>query len=390
MIINLQPLIRFCFLATLFLYPFCFFNHNLFLIPQLGFVTAVIMQRVFRQEIMRVTPLSALIILLTLLVCITPLFIKQLHEGAESFLFPIKLTLNFLTVSVVMLCGQDLINEKDIKTLKSFRNTYLLICLLTYFFIASYEQIGITLLSFIKNPNSSRLYSLADPLNSVFITKNITAMYMISLFAYDLFLSSFFHKKFLARDWLLYGFFILLFFSRQSLLAYIVLGIVYYFFYANNLKKIIGFVASAVIGLLFFWTLFDLSSKHDGANQRIDLYNLFFEQAENFFFFGMGLDGMEKTIRAAGIDIDNYHLFFMNQMGIYGFFHMFAFNLLLILILFYIPQNYRKYSVFLMIAYWSNVMFQTFGYEFQNLWLFMIMVSIKKAVSFPPLCINRT
>lgn len=336
------------------------------------------MRRLFKQETLTVTPLSAIIISFTLFVCITPLFIQQFHEGTEFSLFPLKLILNFLTVSVVMLCGQDLINEKDIKTLKIFRNIYLLICLYMYFFIASYEQIGITLFSFVKNPNSSQLYRLADPLNSVFINKNITALYMISLFAYDLFLTSFFHKKFLARDWILYGLFILLFFSRQSLLAYLILGVVYYFFYANFIKKIVGIVMSVSMGVLFFWGLFDLSSKHDGANQRVALYNLFFEQAGDFFLFGMGMEKMENSIQIAGIDTNNYHLFFMNQMGIYGFFHMLSFNILLFLILFYIPTNYRKYSIFLMLAYWTNVMFQTFGYEFQNLWLFMIMASIRK------------
>lgn len=375
MTINLDKLIRFFFLSTLFLYPFIFFNHTLFLIPQFLFSILLLSSKKIRSEQVSLSPLSVIAFIFIIFISIAPFFINEFHEEKSGLLFPVKLAINFFTIAAIILAKKSFIQEKDIEVMKKFRTIFLLLSLSAYLFVSSSAQITTTIFLFLKKSNSTLLYQLAEPLNYLFLTKNITAAFMASLFAYYLFLCTYFKRNVLFRDWVLFWLLIALFFSRQSLITYLALVGSYYFFYANLTKKMIGFVAVLVCALLICLTFFDFSNTNDGASERVQLYQMFFKNINQFFFFGLGQEGMDLSIKNEGILIDNYHMFFMNQIGAFGIFHTVAFNSFLILTLFYVPRDYKKYTIFLVVAYWSNVLFQTFGYEFQNLWLAMVIIS---------------
>ena len=70
-------------------------------------------------------------------------------------------------------------------------------------------------------------------------------------------------------------------------------------------------------------------------------------------------------------EVGNFHMFFMNQIGLYGVFHFIFFNILLFLIY---KKNNTTSKIYLIAAYILNVLFQTYGYEYGNLFLFMIMM----------------
>jgi hypothetical protein len=92
------------------------------------------------------------------------------------------------------------------------------------------------------------------------------------------------------------------------------------------------------------------------------------QHAGSFFVTGQGLHGLNESL--SPLEIDNYHMFFMNQIGAYGVVHCLAFNLFLIILMMRIePARY----VWLLIApYWLNVCFQTYGYEYGNLFLLVV------------------
>jgi hypothetical protein len=67
------------------------------------------------------------------------------------------------------------------------------------------------------------------------------------------------------------------------------------------------------------------------------------------------------------IGIDNFHMFFMNQIGAYGLVHFIAFSTFCLTCIF--SSSSSRYRWVLVAGYYLNVLFQTYGYEYGNLFL---------------------
>jgi len=223
--------------------------------------------------------------------------------------------------------------------------------------------------------NSSVLYGSTDSLSEFFLTKNISSMYFIALYSYFLFLKKYFSKSFSLFEFVLFVLLIGLFFSRQAYLSFFILTYIYFLY--SNIKfkyKILLSIISIIIFLSIIFLIFDFHSANDGASQRLELWYYFFNNRKIDYLFGNGVIEMNNYLINT-IGIDNYHMFFMNQIGTYGLIFFIAYNIFLIII-FFNAYKTSKFTIFLILAYFLNVLFQTHGYEFQNLFLLMISVSV--------------
>jgi hypothetical protein len=218
---------------------------------------------------------------------------------------------------------------------------------------------------------STRLYEIAEPLTPVFLTKNIVAMYFIAIFGAFLYFRRRAGKSVTLAEKAGFVALVVLLFSRQGILAVALLLPLDYFL---GRKKKIRWGAVAVIAVTalvaggFLALAFDFNSPEDGAATRLDLWRTFFVHWADFGYTGLGVHQLNASLDY--LDIDNYHMFFMNQIAAYGIIHTVAFNLLLALIAL---RSLPKKMCWLLIApYLLNVSFQTYGYEYGNLFLFCI------------------
>src|SRR5262249_15800741 len=155
-------------------------------------------------------------------------------------------------------------------------------------------------------------------------------------------------------------------FSRQAFLSVVVVLAVDHFLSKDRAPRrwavVMVLVAGLIIGLFLAYA-FDFSSQEDGATTRLELWRVFFSNWTMFGALGLGTHQMNASLDY--LDIDNYHMFFMNQIAAYGLVHCLAFNLILCIVTFHsLP---RRFCWFLILPFWLNVCFQTFGYEFGNL-----------------------
>lgn len=216
------------------------------------------------------------------------------------------------------------------------------------------------------------LYQIAEPTSKIFLTKNISAMYMVALFGSFLFLKWHFDQSVKILHIAVFIVLIALFFSRQAILAAAVLLVAYNLtFTQSRTIKLLTITISLLLGIAFFATFFDLSGSQDGASQRLLLWAHFFANVGKFFTFGLGQERLADMLNSS-IGIDNYHMFFMNQIANYGFVHFVVFSYITLMLSFKAVLRNTKY-IFLVFPYFLNVMFQTFGYEYQNLFLFVIL-----------------
>jgi len=212
---------------------------------------------------------------------------------------------------------------------------------------------------------STRLYELAEPLAPIFLTKNIVAMYVVAMFGSFLYFRRRAAIPVTLMEKTLFFLLILLLFSRQAILSGVLLLAFDYFLKRGRQPMRWAFVvilitALAVGSFLMF--------AFDGASTRLDLWRVFFRHWTNYSFLGLGVHELNGSL--VHLDIDNYHMFFMNQIAAYGVIHCVTFNLLLTIIA--LRCQPRRTCWLLIVPYWLNVCFQTYGYEYGNLFLFCI------------------
>jgi hypothetical protein len=140
-----------------------------------------------------------------------------------------------------------------------------------------------------------------------------------------------------------------------------------------------------LICLALWHSLVDLSNSSDGANSRLILWQHFSSHYHDFLVFGMGLHNLKSMLLE--LNIDNYHMFFMNQIAAYGLMHCIAFNAVLIVVV--LRSGFRRSNCLLFCALLLNICFQTYGYEYQNLFLFCIAANMRKPPSHNG-CVNDT
>ncbi|EIC86649.1 hypothetical protein [Serratia sp. M24T3] len=362
---KLGNMAHFFFILSILLYPITLANHTLYVIPQvlmLGISVANLNKRLYFADY---TAFFCGIIAFSIPIVV------ELTAQSTNFELASKLFVN--VVSIIVIAGDERIKFST-KTLRHIR--YILVIWFVVIVLLYLSQ-GITSLASLavvldsgSNIDSSKLYNFAEPLHETFLTKNISAMFVVSVFSFYIYVAYRLDKKVSFLEFILFFVVSTAFLSRQSILTIITLYGFYRFVIAGYANKVIVITMSAALGMLFFTTFFNLQNTNDGANQRLDLWRYFFNHFQDFFYLGNGVDQL-NTILRANLDIDNFHMFFMNQIGAYGIFHFIAFSLFLIFI--YNHVGDKKGRVFLVVGYFLNVCFQTYGYEYGNLFLFMVM-----------------
>jgi hypothetical protein len=196
-------------------------------------------------------------------------------------------------------------------------------------------------------------------------------MYIVAVFGAFLYFKRRGGESVTLAERALFSALILSLFSRQGILSVaLLLALDYFMTREKRVKRwaLIGFVITALVVGSFIAFAFDFSNPEDGAAARLELWKTFFTHWTSYAFVGLGVHKLNESLEH--LDIDNYHMFFMNQIAAYGIIHCLAFNALLTIItLRSLPKRIR----WLVIApYWLNVCFQTYGYEYGNLFLYCI------------------
>jgi hypothetical protein len=357
------------FLCTLFLYPFSAADHTLYIIPQILLLgTGLIL---LPQSAVSNATLMKLAACGLAIVSSSTAILREALADKSEFLEPVKLLINLSTVLLFLFLGPVFDSLTCAKWLKRFAMIWLLIVIVAYVYSRASMWQLLALLLEPEGVTSTRLYELAEPLAPIFLTKNIMAMYIVAIFGVFLYFCrrAAVHVTLLEKA----TFFVLivLFFSRQAILSAVLLIALDYFLAREKRVGRWALVVVLVTALLvggFLSFAFDFTSQEDGATARLELWRDFLAHWNRYAFAGLGVHQLNASLEH--LDIDNYHMFFMNQIAAYGIIHCLAFNLLLTLIaLWSLPKTIR----WLLIApYWLNVCFQTYGYEYGNLLLFCV------------------
>lgn len=350
---------------SLFLYPFAAFSHVLYLIPQALLTLVVLWNSKINLNSNRL-----LILFFGFIAFAVPALVEFSVVNISHDLY-LKLVVNSLTIFALAISPGFFISEGLLKKIRLAVYAWLSVIFLAYalngvsgLMVVFYGFAGGEALS------SSNLYGAATPLAEIFLTKNISAMFMVAVFALYIYLSVNFNKK--VSNTLIFFFFILImsFLSRQGLMGFLAIFFIYKYKSFRKMGKSLTVIVAITAVAYIFKKLFDLSSSEDGASERLLLWKYFFNNYDEFFLTGLSQNILSSTL-ISNVGIDNFHMFFMNQIGAYGVFHFIAFSFFLILI--YITGNGR-FKIILVAAYFMNVLFQTFGYEFGNLFLFMVIL----------------
>lgn len=358
------------FLCTLFLYPFIGVDHTLYLIPQLLLVGIGLAQlpqfAAPTSSVMKVAVCGLAIVAGSI-----PIFRELLADQSE-YLEPIKLSINLATVLLFLFLVPVFDPLVCAKWLKRFAIIWLLIVVYAYLHTDTSTWQLLLMLIGPEGITSAHLYEIAEPLAPIFLTKNIMAMYVVAIFGVFLYFRQRAGERVTLIDKSLFFLLIVALFSRQGILSGILLVAI------NSLVMrrgpsvrrwaVIVMIVTVLIVGIFFAFAFNLNSQEDGATTRLELWRLFFSNWNRYVFEGLGVHQLNASLEH--LSIDNYHMFFMNQIAAYGLIHCLAFNsLLLVISLWCAPRRIRW---FLIAPYWLNVCFQTYGYEYGNLLLYCI------------------
>jgi hypothetical protein len=357
------------FLCTLFLYPFAAAGHTLYMVPQalLLALGLIVLPKAAAPNAML---MKVAVCALAFVSSSTAIFREVLADRSE-FLEPVKLLINLSTVLLFLFLQPTFDPASCAKWLKRFAVLWLLIVVGAYIHAGTSSFEMLLLLLRPEGVTSTRLYEIAEPLAPIFLTKNIVAMYVVALFGAFLYFKRCAREPVTLLERALFSLLVLSLFSRQGILsAALLLALDYFLTREKKLKRwvFIGFVITALVIGSFIAFAFDFSNPEDGAAARLDLWRVFFTHWTSYAFVGLGVHQLNASLEH--LDIDNYHMFFMNQVAAYGIVHCIAFNALLTIItLRSLPKKIR----WLVIApYWLNVCFQTYGYEYGNLFLYCI------------------
>jgi hypothetical protein len=368
------------FLLTLFLYPFSALAHSLYLIPQLLLVTIGALY-VVEGCIAGPAATKVSVVMLAMLSCSIAI-LRESVASQPQFLEAIKLLINLSNVSLLLFVAPVFDAEVCAIWLRRFAMVWLAIVLVIYARdSASTGQLLLTLLQ-PEGLTSTHLYEIAEPLAAIFLTKNIVAMYVVAVFGNFLYFRHCAHKPASIIDKMLFMILIAVLFSRQAIMAGIVVfGLDSLLGREKHARRwaIIVVVLTALVVGIFFAFAFDLNSQQDGATTRLELWDYFLSNWSRFAITGLGIEGLNRSLEH--LNIDNFHMFFMNQIAAYGLAHFLAFNALLLTISW---RAFPKKVKWLLLApYWLNVLFQTYGYEYGNLFLFCIAANSWNVATIP-------
>jgi hypothetical protein len=355
---------------SLITYPLAIASHVVYLLPQALLLGLAAISIALQRESTKKDSVLFLLTVFAIFSLAPVLAIESLAQNS-NYLMASKLAVNLLLLVVLYWSGIHLhpLSLKNI--IPAFLvATSVSVCYLYYRNGLSVADV-MSVINADSGLQSSSLYGLASPLEDVFLTKNISAMFYVSLFGFYLYAVRASGSKLSKPIAILFLFCISLFFSRQAIVAYFIL-IAAYAALAGGTARYVVITASIAALLYIFLKLFDLSSQQDGAGERLLLWSYFFQNWQNFILTGLGLNELNDLLMGV-IGIDNFHMFFMNQIGAYGLLHFIAFTAFCCVIF----RNVIKQPpiAFLLLAYYINVAFQTYGYEFGNVFLFIFALN---------------
>lgn len=363
------------FIFSIFFYPFIAASHSIYLGPQLLLcvVSSVKLLRKKNKAEAFGNSQSYLLYLSLIFFVLWSSSVETLTDD-PYYDFPLKMALNTVTIALVANANIKLDFRKIVTALPYMAFLWLST---TVFVYSSSDNLAASLLGlFVTDSlNSSDLYGIASPLEKIFLTKNITAIFFVACLAIYLCGARLIKKRisFLAVS--LFFFLVLSFLSRQAILAVFAIFFIY-FLTSENISILSKAVASSVActcAISFLFIFFNFENPNDGANERLLLWQNFSDSYHEFFWTGIGYNALKaKLILEVGID--NYHTFFMNQISTYGIFFFLSFNLFIIEI-FRNSEMPKTSSVMLGSVYFLNVLFQTFGFEYQNTCLLLLVAT---------------
>lgn len=356
------------FLWTLFLYPFITASHIFYLIPQ-ALLLLIGTYRLLSDVHVKDFTWRKFDLVFLALSAVAFAISGELSAAVPEYSEVGKLTLNIATVLLLLFLPGII----DLVQLGRWLPRFVLIWLSIV--VVIYIRSGTTFLDFAllfssdASVTSTSLYGFAEPLSYLFLTKNIAAMYIVA--TYGLFLYSSRSASQKTKLWQHGAFLalVLAFASRQAILSILVmLGVARMCSNASSKRRWTEFALAGCAGIAVFLAIFNLHSSEDGAFTRIGLWTYFMQHALGFLIVGQGLHGLNESL--APLEIDNYHMFFMNQIGAYGIIHCLVFNLFLVILMLRVQP--KRYVWLLIAPYWLNVCFQTYGYEYGNLFLLVV------------------
>jgi len=354
------------FLCSLVLYPFEVAGHTLYLIPQI----LLLVLGMFMQQSRALIPQKCFIAGLAAVAGTLALLREALADRA-AFLEPTKLVLNLSTLLLLVFLVPVFDPIESARWLKRFALVWLAVILAAYISAGTSTWQMLMLLMQPEGVTSTRLYELADPLTPIFLTKNILAMYFVAVFGCFLYFRRSAGARVSLLEKVLFVLLVTLAFSRQAFLAVVVLLSIDYFYCAGPKRRrwwpVLLLAAGLIVGL-FLTFAFNFTSYQDGATTRLELWRVFFDRWTRFAYLGLGVHDLNASLDY--LSIDNYHMFFMNQIAAYGIVHCLAFNLLLAIITFRTLPTRARWL--LLAPFWLNVCFQTYGYEYGNLFLYCV------------------
>ena len=363
-----HPKLEALFLASLFLYPFVVAGHTLYMIPQvlllaIGFARLPLSSTQGANGRVLVTGLAFLAASIAMA--------RELLADHSQFLEPAKLLINLSTVVLFLFLTPVFQAPTCAKWLKRFAVVWLLVVIAGYVHSQASTWQLVTALVGPEGVTSSHLYEIAEPLAPIFLTKNITSMYAVAVFGAFLYFRRCTSNPATILEKCLFLTLIVLLFSRQGILSGVLVGALDSL--VGRERRIGRWAILVLIGTTlvlgtFFAFAFDLNSQQDGATTRLELWRFFFDHWTHFAVDGLGVASLNLSLEH--LNIDNYHMFFMNQIAAYGVIHCLAFNILLLMVA--LRSAPKKIRWLVIAPYWLNVCFQTYGYEYGNLFLLCI------------------
>ena len=357
-------------LASLLLYPFEILNHTVFLFPVIALITLSIW-RISSAKAWDGSYYKLIILLSSSVLTFTSAIVVEILAENPNHLLVSKIAINLPFIILIYWSGLELNVTIFISWIRKF--TLFSICLLIFLYIksdTSWVQVFL-LFSADESIASSQLYGFAQPLEGVFLTKNISAMFYVSLFGLYLFCIKISNQEIDLATAISFFICIALFFSRQAVLSYITILSIFLILKPGIFRYLAWGLSPLFIAFIFL-KLFDFDSRADGASERILLWQYFFNNFSNFGFLGIGLNSLNEMLYST-IGIDNFHMFFMNQIGAYGLVHFIFFSIFCITA--FLKAINQKDLFILIASYYLNVLFQTYGYEFGNLFLFVFLLN---------------
>ena len=363
--------LRALFSATVFFYPFSFAWRLLYLLPQ-GLLILLLSAALWQRRADPHTDCRVAVMCLAALAATVSAGLVEWMSDTPNFDLVVKLAINSTTVCLAAAAQISLISQETIRSM--------LWCAVVWFVCAmvAYVTAGTSIVELFllftsgEGVDSSTLYGIASPLESVFLTKNISAMFVAAVFSLFLYLKLVHGESLRFWEIVLFLLAMLVFASRQAIVAFVGLLMVYRLLQGITWQAVVLILCGVLAGVAFFLLFFDLQSSGDGASQRLELWTFFLKNTGNFAVEGYGLDEMNRVLERH-VGIDNFHMFFMNQIGAYGLMHFVYFSVMCLAVL---SGGLRSSACWLLAAgYYLNVTFQTYGYEYGNLFLFVVIVS---------------